>query len=115
MLSSTSLPASNLDCSAAKRAPLTEEHFLSRLDEMRDRLKDANTKIAALSTEVDNLKLGGKDKDARIRSLLKRNQDLERRLGQQDLGELVSSEKYFLVNVNQANLSLNNILFRKCQ
>ena len=74
MLSSSSLPASNLDSSAAKRAPLTEEHFLSRLDETRDRLKDANanTKIAALSTEVDNLKLEGMDKDARIRSRMKR-------------------------------------------
>ena len=107
MLSSTSLPASNLDCSAAKRAPLTEEHFLSRLDEMRDRLKDANTKIAALSTEVDNLKLEGMDKDARIRSLMKRNQDLERRLGQQDLGELVGSFFLLLKHKNDTNTSAN--------
>ena len=78
--SSTSDTNMCLDASSAKKTPLTEEHFLSKLDQMRDHLKEANLRISDLLSKVDDLNLEGKDKDAKIRSLIKRNRDLERQL-----------------------------------
>ena len=50
------------------------------LEELRDKLKDANLRIAELSSQVDDLNLQRCDKDAHIRSLTRKNQDLQRRL-----------------------------------
>ena len=49
---------------------------------MRDQLRQANTRIAELSSEVDDLKLEGKDMEAKLRSLTKKNIDLSRRISE---------------------------------
>ena len=54
-----------LDASSAKKTPLSEEHFLSKLDQMRDHLKEANLRTSDLLSKVDDLNLEGKDKDAK--------------------------------------------------
>ena len=57
-----------------------EQHFLVKLDVLRRKLAAANGKIEELTAKVDDLHLEGCDKDAQIRSLRKRNQDLQRQI-----------------------------------
>ena len=83
---SSSTSSSN-QSSLSKRGPFTEDQLLSKIQEMGDQLKQANTRIAELSSEVDDLKLEGKDMEANIRSLIKRNIDLERRLSEYEADE----------------------------
>ena len=58
--------------------PPLEQHFLVKLDVLRRKLVAANVKIEELEVKVDDLHLQGCDKDAQIRSLRKKNQDLQR-------------------------------------
>ena len=58
--------------------PPLEQHFLVKLDVLRRKLVAANVKIEELEVKVDDLHLQGCDKDAQIRSLRKKTQDLQR-------------------------------------
>ena len=60
------------------KTPPLEQHFLVKLDVLKRRLVAANVKIEELEAKVDDLHLQGCDKDAQIRSLRKKNQDLQR-------------------------------------
>lgn len=58
----------------------SEQHFLVKLDVLRRKLLAANMKNEELAAKVDDLHLEGCDKDAQIRSLRKRIQDLQRQI-----------------------------------
>ena len=51
-----------------------------KLGDLGDKLKEANTRIAELSSKVDDLNLQKCDNEAQIRSLTRKNQDLQRLL-----------------------------------
>ena len=51
-----------------------------KLGDLGDKLKEANTRIAELSSKVDDLNLQKCDYEAQIRSLTRKNQDLQRLL-----------------------------------
>ena len=51
-----------------------------QIDELRSKLKEANSRIAELSSEVQDLKIDGKHKDDRIKSLMKVNLSLRRQV-----------------------------------
>lgn len=70
----------NITDKSSKRTPPPEQHFLVKLDVLRRKLAAANGKIEELTAKVDDLHLEGCDKDAQIRSLRKRNQDLQRQI-----------------------------------
>ena len=63
------------ESTAAKRLPLTEEHFIEKLANTRAELKAANLAKAELATKL-------KDKEFEIRSYAKKVTDLERRVQQ---------------------------------
>ena len=77
MCSNTSGIAANTELGADK---VREEHLQSLIDDLRDKLKDANSSIAELSSEVHDLKIDVKHKDDRIKSLLKVNLTLRRKV-----------------------------------
>ena len=77
---SSSMMSSNPSCIAANTDKVTEEHFLSQMDDLENKLKDANSRIAELSSEVYDLKIDGKHKNDRIKSLLKANLTLRRQI-----------------------------------
>ena len=55
--------------SVAKRAPPSEEHFLTKLDDLRSQLMEANQEIARLNTEVADLTQYLGDKETELRRL----------------------------------------------
>ena len=65
---------------AANKDKVAEEHFLSQIDDLGNKLKDANSRIAELSSEVYDLKIDGKQLNDRIKSLLKANLTLSRQI-----------------------------------
>lgn len=77
---SSSMMSSNPSGIAANTDKVTEEQFLSQIDDLENKLKDANSRIAELSSEVYDLEIDGKHKDDRIQSLLKANLTLSRQI-----------------------------------
>ena len=76
-----SVSSSLSTCIGARRAPInTEEDYMLKLGDLGDKLKEANTRIAELSSKVDDLNLQKCDYEAQIRSLTRKNQDLQRLL-----------------------------------
>ena len=74
----SNLTMSTTSNNPSMKTPALEQHFLVKLDVLRRKLVAANVKIKELEAKVDDLHLQGCDKDAQIRSLRKKNQDLQR-------------------------------------
>ena len=79
------------DCPAPKKVPLSQDHFLTKLDTLRDELKAANEQISQLMNKVNDQELLIKEKTSLLRSSSKKIADLQRQV--QSLGELQVSQE----------------------
>ena len=70
----------DFDCPAPKKLPLTQDHFLTKLDTMRDMLKAANEEISHLLTKVNDQELLLQEKTSLLRSSSKKIADLQRKV-----------------------------------
>ena len=70
------------ECPAPKRIPVTEEHLIHKLENVRSQLNDAYAEIAALSAKVEEQNGEMKVQGQKIRSAAKRIVDLQRRVNE---------------------------------
>ena len=73
------------ECPAAKRVPLSQDHFIQKLDDVRSKLKTANEEVSKLLETVKEKDLVIKEKTSLIRSSSKKIVDLQRQV--QHLGK----------------------------
>ena len=74
----------DFECPAAKKAPLGHDHFLTKLDDLRNDLKRANEEISKLLGTVKEQELVIKEKNSQLKSSSKKIVDLQRQV--QSLG-----------------------------
>ena len=77
---------------SAKKPPPSENHFLTKLDELRLDLHQANEEIANLNEKVASLSEDLAEKEHSVRSYARQNVELQRRLAQLNRGIF----RYFL-------------------
>ena len=72
----------DFECQANKRIPMNNNSLLSKISEVRAELRDANAEVAAMTDAIKDLTTENEAKQKKIRILVSRNVQLQRRVQQ---------------------------------